>query len=220
MTSRFPRRPALAALPDLGLGAAYLVAWLLPGFVGVTAVSWLTLVIVLEAPALLAAYLIAMVILALTDRDASLGVRAAAVGLILLLVAVAAAEVLRYRFWWPVVVLAGLLVNRLGGLLSDRLSGDDAKRETLLDALWTLALYAVAIAPTFYFAVPTFGAGAPALPPEHARWCAMPADLVYEFFEAELAGNWCDEPHRALAGGALYFFASAFRGLRRARRER
>lgn len=220
MISLSTRRPVLAVLPDLGLGTAYLLAWLLPGVVGIGAVSWLTLVIVLEAPALLAAYLIAMVILALTDRDASLGVRAAAIGLILLLVGVAAAEILRFRFWWPMVVLAGLLANRLSGLASGRLARDDAKRETLLDALWTLALYAVAIAPTFYFAIPTFGAGPAALPPEHARWCAMPADLVYEFFEAELAGNWCEEPHRALAGGALYFFASAFRDRWLARRGR
>ena len=129
-------------------------------------------------------------------------------------------EVVRYDFWWPALALGGLIANRVVGLLTGGLASEDAKMNVLRDTIWSLVLYLFAVAPTFYIAVPMLGAAAAPLSAEHARWCVLPGDLVADFFDQQLAGDWCAEPHRALAGGALYFLAAAFRDMRRARRER
>lgn len=204
-------------LPDLLFGIVYLMAWAAPQLVGQARVSWLILAIELELAALLAAYLVSMAHLAIMDRTAELKVRVAGTAIVLLLIAFAIVEIQRYRFWWPAAVLAVLLANRIAGVFTGTLKSEDARVALLVDGLWGLGLYVVAIGPTFYLPVPTPGTALGPLPPEHGRWCALPADFVVDFFDHPVAGSWCAEPHRALAGGALYFLVSALRGTRRAR---
>jgi hypothetical protein len=207
----------LAFIPDLALGLVYLAAWVLPGLVSAGAAGWLVLGIELEALALFGAYLIAMALIAIFDRTAKILHRVIGVGIILGLVGFAAFQVWRYQFWWPAVGLAVLLGNRLLGFFAGGTRNDDARMWMLMDAIFGLGLYMVAVGPTFYFPVPAFGADLGPLPPEHARWCAVPADFVADFFDKPVTGDWCAEPHRALAGGALYFLASALRDSWRAR---
>jgi hypothetical protein len=138
--------------------------------------------------------------------------------LIVVPVAFAGIQVVRHAFWWPAIALAGLIANRVAGLVSGRLATDDARVALMADALIGLLLYLFAVGPTFYLPVPAFGAELGPLPPEHARWCAFPGQFVSDFFEREPAGDWCAEPHRAMAGGALYFLVSACRDARRTRR--
>jgi hypothetical protein len=209
---------SIAVVPDLALGLAYLIAWAAPGLAGAALASWLILGVELEAAALLGAYLLAMALVVLQDRTAELRVRLAGGAIVLGLIAFVVVQVVRYDFWWPAVVLAGLLANRLWGLVSGALATEEARMQLFVDALLAVGLYIVAIAPTLYFDVPSPGAGAGPLPPMHARWCAVAADLVERLLEKTPAGSWCAEPHRALAGGALYFLASAFRDARRIRK--
>jgi hypothetical protein len=163
------------------------------------------------------AYLLAMALVALLDRTARLLHRLIGLGVIVGLIGFAVFQVRRHEFWFPAIALAALLANRLGGLFSAGLGNEDARMWMLMDGIFGLALYVIAIGPTFYLPVPAFGAGHGALPAEHARWCAMPADFVADFFETPVKGDWCAEPHRALAGGALYFLASALRDAWRGR---
>lgn len=175
-----------AFLPDLALGFVYLVAWVVPAMVGSGTAGWLVLGVELEAVALLGAFLIAMGLVAALDPVAKLKNRLAGAALIVVPVAFAGIQVVRHAFWWPAIALAGLIANRVAGLVIRPLGG--------------------------------LRRGARPLPPEHARWCAFPGQFVSDFFEREPAGDWCAEPHRALAGGALYFLVSAYRDARRTRR--
>jgi hypothetical protein len=100
------------------------------------------------------------------------------------------------------------------------LATEDARMRLLVDALMGLLLYVFATAPTFYLPVPPFGGDLGPLPLEHARWCAVPGDFVADFFEEPVTGDWCAQPHRARAAGALYFLGSALIDARRARRRR
>jgi hypothetical protein len=205
-------------LPDLGLGLVYLLAWAAPQLVGQARVSWLILGIELELLALLGAYLISIAHLAIMDPKAEWKVRLAGLVIGVLLVGFVVVQVQRYHFWWPAAALAALVGNRLAGVLSGALTSEDARLALFADALWGVGVYVLAVGPTFYFPVPTPGTALGPLSPEHARWCALPADWVADFFDQPVAATWCAEPHRALAGGALYFLVSAFRGERRARK--
>jgi hypothetical protein len=205
-------------LPDLLLGAIYLVAWAAPHLVGEARVSWLILGIELELVALLGAYLVSIAHIAILDRTAEMKTRLAGVAIVVVLVGFAIVQIQRYEFWWPAAALAVLLANRLAGVLTGALQTEDARMALFVGALWSIGLYVVAVGPTFYFPVPAPGAALGPLPPEHARWCALPADLVSDFFDHPVEGSWCAEPRRALAGGALYFLISALRGAHRARK--
>ena len=212
--------PNLGVVPDLALSVACLAVWVAPGFASATVSTWLIMVVVLEAAALAGAFLVTIALFAAFDGTAQPNVRLAGVVITAGFVAFVVIEVVRYDFWWPALALGGLIANRVVGLLTGGLASEDAKMNVLRDTIWSLVLYLFAVAPTFYIAVPMLGAAAAPLSAEHARWCVLPGDLVADFFDQQLAGDWCAEPHRALAGGALYFLAAAFRDMRRARRER
>jgi hypothetical protein len=207
-----------AYLPDLGLGLVYLVAWAAPRVVGQAGVSWLILGVELELIALLGAYVISIAHLAIMDRRKEWKVRILGPAIIMVLVVFAALQIQRYQFWWPAVALTALIANRLAGVLSGTLASEEARLALFADALMGIGIYVLAVGPTFYFPVPTPGVELGPLSPEHARWCALPADWVADFFERPVVATWCAEPHRALAGGALYFLVSAFRGARQARK--
>lgn len=207
-----------AYLPDFGLGLVYLLAWAAPRVVGQAGVSWLILGIELELVALLGAYVISIAHLAIMDRRKEWKVRILGPAIILVLLVFAALQIQRYQFWWPAVALTGLIGNRLAGVLSGTLASEEARLALFADALMGIGIYVLAVGPTFYFPVPTPGVELGPLSPEHARWCALPADWVADFFERPVVATWCAEPHRALAGGALYFLVSAFRGARQARK--
>lgn len=208
----------LAYLPDLGLGLVYLVAWAAPQVVGQAGVSWLILGIELELLALLGAYIISIAHLAMMDRREDWKVRILGPAIIAILVVFVVLQIRRYQFWWPAVALTALIGNRLAGVISGTLASEDARLALFGDALMGIGIYVLAVGPTFYFPVPTPGTAIGALSPEHARWCALPADWVADVFDQPVAATWCAGPHRALAGGALYFLVSAFRGERRARK--
>jgi hypothetical protein len=210
----------LAFIPDLAIGLVYLSGWVVPGLVGAGAAGWLVLGIELEVLALLGAFLVAMALVLMLDPTAKLRDRALGGAIIVVLVALAAFQVTRHQFWWPAIALAVLLGNRLLGLVTGGLATEDARMRLLVDALMGLLLYVFATAPTFYLPVPALGGELGPLPPEHAHWCAVPGDFVADFFEKPATGDWCAEPHRALAGGALYFLASALLDARRTRRRR
>jgi hypothetical protein len=205
------RLDRLAFLPDLFLGLTYLVAWLLPGLVGASAAGWLVLGIELEVMALMGAWLFAISLMAMLDRDSKFLHRLVGAGFILMMIGFVGFQVIRYSFVWPAVALAVLFGNRLLGFISGGFASSDTRGWAAIEAIFALALYVFAVGPTFYLPVPAFGGELGPLPPEHARWCAKPAEFVADFFETPVKGDWCVEPHRALAGGALYFLASAVR---------
>jgi hypothetical protein len=211
-------RAALAAVPDLVTGAAYLLAWAAPAILGAGVVSWLIVVIELEAVALLGAHAVALSLIIMMSAKASMRDRLFG-GLILAgMIGFAATEAWRHHYWWPATALGLLLANRLASLFTGRLATEEVRMQLMYDGLMALGVYVLAIGITFYVAIPSPGGPLGALPPEHARWCAVPADLVRRFFESRPSGSWCAEPVRALAGGGLYFFASAVRTFRRGTR--
>jgi hypothetical protein len=116
-----------AFLPDLALGFVYLVAWVVPAMVGSGAAGWLVLGVELEAVALLGAFLIAMGLVAALDPVAKLKNRLAGAALIVVPVAFAGIQVVRHAFWWPAIALAGLIANRVAGLVSGRLAAFGAE---------------------------------------------------------------------------------------------
>ncbi len=210
----------LGVVPDFVLCMACLAAWAVPGFANAAISNWVIMAVVLEAAAVAGAFLATIALFAAFDGSAEPNVRLAGAVITAGLLLFVVIEVVRFDFWWPALALGGLIANRITGLVTGAVASEDANLNVLRDTTWSLVLYVFAIAPSFYVDVPNPGAVAAPLPAEHARWCALPGDLVADFFDHEVTGDWCAEPHRALAGGALYFLASALRDIRRARRER
>lgn len=171
------------------------------------------LTIELEAVALLAAFAVSVVLIVLTTAS-GLRERLAAVALGLVGVAWTLSEGVQRGMWWPALIVAGLIANRVGGLVTGALRAEDAKMRQLVETLGGFLAYVVAVGGSLAIAVPAFGA-VPALPAEHARWCALPGELAADAFETTFAASWCREPHRALAAGAVYYLIAVWRDWRR-----
>jgi hypothetical protein len=196
----------LHALPDLGLGALFGLAWLdLFGLGHRYGVS-LMLLVEIECWILIVTFVTAGLAYGLaTETEPKEKLKT----LVLLVLACAIPPVvfaIRWRVWWPIGAYAGLLWNRLR---LARAGGQDARR--MRAPLREIVLYGGAAAASMLLSIPVLGAAASEFHlAEFPGWCHAP-ELVLpnDILRSQHVVSWCAEPHRALAAGTIYYAATA-----------
>jgi hypothetical protein len=190
------------ALPDLGLGGLFALAWLnwlgLGGRYGVS----LMLLMEIEGWILVVTFLTTGLAYGLaTDKDPkerrkSLALLVLACGVPPLVFAI------RWGVWWPIGAYGGLLWNRL------RLARAGAQGTRRIRApMRELVLYGGAAAASMLLAIPMLGAAASEFRlADFPGWCHAPEFVIPDdLLRGQHVVTWCAEPHRALAAGALYY---------------
>jgi hypothetical protein len=198
------RKRLAHGFPDLALGAMFAAAWLdLFGFGGrygvdlmllVEIEGWILIVTILSVGA---AYGFA------TETEWKDKAKSMAV-LVLLCTVPPAYFALRWHLWWPLAAYGALLWNRV------RLAraGREGARH-LRAPLREMVLFGAAAAASVWFTVPALGASDIHFRiADYPGWCHAPQWLLPDdLIENQRVVTWCDEPHRALAAGSLYYAA-------------
>lgn len=185
---------AWAALPDALTSAAFVAVWLDPTVFGALSVKTAALTMLVEFLLVHATGFFT----ALAHRDhvpeASMrrqrwGIGGVLCGFYLLMIGAFAWS---FGAWWPLLAFAWLVV---GKVLMVRAAGggldDDATFRAMAAWAFSVVCYLGAAFATVAGDIPTLG---------------MPLELQPTFgFDPEAGGLWIEEPHRAVAMGALYF---------------
>ena len=175
------------ALPDLGLGAAFLITWVTPLRFGEKAVSYFMLVMLLEFLIVHSAGFMGSVVFnkPLARR---MKVKMLA-GLGAFYALFAAGFAVGFRAWWPLWTIALLTLNRILIVLMGNVP--EGRERIIIRKGWAVATlcYLLFAFATTFLPVPAFGI----------------TDAVIRLQEFTSTGLWIDEPQRVLAFGFLYF---------------
>lgn len=184
-----------AALPDLILGAAFLMTWIEPTRLGPRVVEAFLLVMLLEFIVVHSGGFAGSVIL--SDRPRARKVAALA-GMGLFYTLFVGGFGLAFKTWWPLASFWGLMLNRMASvLLGQAEPGDErafASRGWAAGAVFYLGFAFV----TVFLPLPRLG-----LTPEAVSALDLPG-----------SGLWVSQPWRVLAFGFLYFTATGISELR------
>ncbi|MGH7725950.1 MAG: hypothetical protein ACREOU_11040 [Candidatus Eiseniibacteriota bacterium] len=190
-----PLWPRLGAgLPDLALGAAFLIAWVRPSLLPEDAIAHFISVMLLEFIVIHSAAIMGSVALAGGSiRKRLLGMLGMTAFYFLFVIGFA----LGFKSWWPVTSFSILIANRVSGMLLD--PDPDGDRKKFLRRSWALSAtaYLGFCLATVILPVPRFGL----------------SDEVLENVSLPGSGLWIDEPWRVMAFGFLYFTAIGLSGL-------
>jgi hypothetical protein len=190
------RRPGISwqalvsALPDFGLAALYLGAWIAPDPARPTLVGRLMLAMLLEFIVVHSAAFMGTAALAPGSAPARAG-RIAGIGLFYTLFV--GGFSLAFHQIWPLWSFWALIVNRmLSVLLRQPAAGEE---QQFLKSQWAAgaAFYLVAVMLTTVLPLPRLGVTPHAVAAMHLGG----------------SGLWVDQPWRVLAAGTLYFTATA-----------
>jgi len=189
MPSARSRLPAVvAALPDFGLAALYLITWVAPRRVGPDRIGHLLLIMLLEFIVVHSAGFMG----AAAIGDAS---RLRRTGWILGLGAFytlfVGAFALAFGTWWPLGAFWALTLNRLLGILLGQVPSEDGKLFIMRGWAVAVMAYLGAVFATTLLPVPALGIDA----------------AVRAAANLTGGGLWIDEPQRVIAAGFLYFAA-------------
>ena len=182
--------PSLAAvgasLPDLILGAVFLIAWVAPQSFDSPVIPALMLTMLLEFIIVHSSGFLGTTALAAGSWRRAIRLLVVLVGFYSLFVLGFA---LAFKTWWPLVSFWGLTVNRLLGLMMGQAPTGEAR--LFLQRSWavTAIFYLVFAGLTVMLPIPALG--------------------VTGAFREGIPGSglWVSEPHRVLAFGFLYFTA-------------
>ncbi len=184
-------RAALAsALPDFGLAAVFLLAWMAPDRIAPWVPRWAVLTMLLEFVVVHSTGFMGVIAF---GRD-GVGQQ---VGMLLLLSLVYSALVAGFAAgfheWWMFGSFWLLTANRLSGILAHREPGNGRGIDAFVIG-WAAStlFYLLGAVLTAALAVPRFGLADPA---------------VIRAMHLEGGGLWVEEPWRVLAFGSLYFTA-------------
>lgn len=176
----------VSALPDLALGATFLVTWIQPSRFGDRMVRHLVLVMLLEFVIIHSAALMGSVAISRADGR---GKAKTLLGFALLYSLFAGGFSLAFGSLWPLVAFWGLCLNRLLRVI---LGGGFGKNEkSLMTAEWRLSTlsYLLFVFVTVLLPIPELGI---------TRAVVSAQDLPG-------SGLWIDRPQKAIAFGFLYF---------------
>lgn len=178
----------IAALPDLALGATFLITWFHPATFGEKAVSGFLLLMLLEFITVHSAGFMGVVLVSgWTKRKRLL----ALLGLGCLYTIFVGGFALSFGEWWPVWSFWLLMANRLLGVLIGQ--APEGREKVFIMASWAASVffYVAFVFLTSFAPMPAFG-----LTPEFVGGLGLPG-----------GGLWIEEPHRVIAFGFLYFLA-------------
>ena len=176
----------VAAAPNFGLAAVYLLTWIAPFALGRTLVADLMLTMLLEFIVIHSAVFMGNVAFAPRSR-AWRTKRIVWLGGFYTVFVVSFA--LAFRAWWPLLAFWGLTLNRLLGVLVGQAPKGDAK--LLMKQGWAASV--------LFFML---GAMLTTLIPMPALGVTSEVIAAQEF---TATGLWVDEPQRVLAFGVIYF---------------
>lgn len=204
----------LRSLPDLLLGALFAAAWLNLFNLGARHGVGLMLLIEIEGWIIVVTFVTAAFAWALT-RDKAWTERAKdVIGIVTFCVIPPIFFAMRWHLWWPIPTYALLLWNRF------RLARmGEAGARTLRIPLREMVTYGAAGLASIWLAIPLLGASATEFRiADYPGWCHAPEILIPDDIRnLRKVVTWCDEPHRALAAGVIYYWVTGLLTLLRAR---
>src|SRR5262245_13937243 len=196
----------LRSLPDLGLGLLFAAAWLNLFNLGARHGVSLMLLVEIEGWIIIVTFLSAAMASALI-KDKGWIERAKDVAyLIVICAAPPIYFAVRWHVWWPIPTYALLLWNRFR-LARMGAEGDRQLRMPLREFL----TYGAAGLASLWLAIPVLGASAAAFRiADYPGWCHAPEMLIPDDIRnLRRVVTWCDEPHRALVAGMVYYWVTA-----------
>lgn len=178
-----------AALPDFALSFVFLAAWISPAWFTEKMVSWCLLVMLLEFFIVHSAGFAGFV---MTSRQPPGRKALAMLGLGAFYTLMIGALSASFRSWWPLASFWGLMGNRLLGGLLGRTTAPADRMFVMTSWAASVFFYIVFVFVTILGPVPALG--------------ITPAVIAAQEFTS--GGLWVEEPHRVVAFGVLYFFAT------------
>lgn len=180
----------LSALPDFGLAALYLGAWIAPDPARPTLAGRLVLAMLLEFVVIHSAVIMGNASMARGPRSARAR-RVAGIGLLYTLFV--GGFSLGFHQLWPLWSFWALILNRMLSVLLKQPAAGQERR--FLKSQWRAGafLYMIAVTLTTLLPVPRFGVTSATIAAMH-----LPG-----------SGMWVHQPWRVLAAGAIYFAATA-----------
>ena len=193
----------LRSLPDLGLGLLFGAAWLNLFNLGARYGVSLMLLVEIEGWIIIVTFMSAAFAYALT-KDTEWTERAKdVIGLVFFCALPPIYFAVRWHVWWPIPTYALLLWNRLR---LARMGAAGAQK--LRIPVREMVTYAAAGLASIWLAIPMLGAGSAEFRiADYPGWCHAPEILIPDDVRnLRKVVTWCDEPHRALAAGVMYFW--------------
>ncbi len=194
---------AIRSLPDLLLGLLFGAAWLNLFNLGARDGVGLMLLVEIEGWIIVVTFMSAALAYGLA-KDTEWTERAKdVVGLGLFCALPPIFFALRWHVWWPIPTYALLLWNRVR---LARMGEEGARR--LRIPLREMVTYAAAGLVSVWLVIPVLGAAATEFRiAEYPGWCHAPELLIPDdVLKARKVVTWCEEPHRALAAGVVYYW--------------
>jgi len=195
----------IRSLPDLGLGLLFAAAWLNLFNLGARHGVSLMLLVEIEGWIIIVTFMSAAFAYALT-KDTEWTERAKDVILLVFFCALPPVYfALRWHVWWPIPTYALLLWNRF------RLARmGEAGARKLRIPLREMVTYAAAGLASLWLAIPVLGAASAEFRiADYPGWCHAPEILIPDDVRnLRKVVTWCDEPHRALAAGVIYYWVT------------
>jgi hypothetical protein len=202
----------IRSLPDLGLGLLFAAAWLNLFNLGARHGVSLMLLVEIEGWIIIVTFMSAAFAYALT-KDTEWTERAKdVIGLVFFCAIPPIYFAVRWHVWWPIPTYALLLWNRF------RLARmGEAGARTLRIPLREMVTYAAAGLASLWLAIPVLGAASAEFRiADYPGWCHAPELLIPDDVRnLRKVVTWCDEPHRALAAGVMYYWVTGLLTLAR-----
>jgi len=195
----------IRSLPDLGLGLLFAAAWLNLFNLGARHGVSLMLLVEIEGWIIIVTFMSAAFAYALT-KDTEWTERAKdVIGLVCFCALPPIYFAVRWHVWWPIPTYALLLWNRF------RLARmGEAGAHKLRIPVREMVTYAAAGLASIWLAIPVLGAGSAEFRiVDYPGWCHAPELLIPDDVRnLRKVVTWCDEPHRALAAGVIYYWVT------------
>lgn len=200
-----PGARLINSLPDLGLGVLFCAAWLNVFDLGVRYGVGLMLLIEIEGWIIIVTFMSAAFASALA-KDTEWTERAKdVIGLVVFCSLPPIFFAVRWHVWWPIPTYGLLLWNRF------RLArmGEEGGRKLRIP-LREMVTYAAAGLASIWLSIPVLGATAAEFHiADYPGWCHAPELLIPDDIRnLRRVVTWCDEPHRALAAGVIYYWVT------------
>lgn len=196
---------AIRSLPDLFLGLLFGAAWLNFFNLGARHGVSLMLLVEIEGWIIIVTFMSAAFAYALT-KDTEWTERAKdVIGLVFFCALPPIYFAVRWHVWWPIPTYALLLWNRF------RLTrmGEEGARKLRIPVR-EMVTYAAAGLASIWLAIPVLGAASAEFRiADYPGWCHAPELLIPDDVRnLRKVVTWCDEPHRALAAGVIYYWVT------------
>jgi hypothetical protein len=195
----------IRSLPDLGLGLLFAAAWVNLFNLGARHGVSLMLLVEIEGWIIIVTFMSAALASALV-KDKEWTERAKdVVSLVLFCALPPMYFAVRWHVWWPIPTYALLLWNRFRLV---RMGQEGARK--LRIPVREMVTYAAAGLASIWLAIPVLGAAAAEFRiADYPGWCHAPELLIPDDVRnLRKVVTWCDEPHRALAAGVIYYWVT------------